>query len=86
MAEQLKTCGIRQSELARATGFSAKHINQVIKGHVGISPELALSLKESLGCQSAEFWCALQAQHDLTVLRASTVYDRALRDGETFVS
>lgn len=70
--EELKERDIPQANLARATGYSAKQINLIVKGKARISPEFALALEESLGGPSAEFWCNLQAQHDLAVLRRNT--------------
>lgn len=80
----LKKGGLRQTDLARATGYSTKHINQIIQGKAKITPEVALALEESLGDYGhhtttfveldAEFWCYLQTKCDLTQLRADTDY------------
>jgi addiction module HigA family antidote len=72
LRELLGDLGLRQTDLVRATGFSAKHINQVIQGHARIGPEFALSLEESLEGPSAEFWLTMQTNHDLHELRART--------------
>lgn len=72
--------GLSQRDLCRATGYSAKHINRVIKGREihSFSPELALSLEEALGPYgapgeySAEYWCSLQIRWDLARLRERT--------------
>ena len=49
LAEVLEERGLRQSELAGRTGLSAKHINQIIKKSVGISPDVAILLERALG-------------------------------------
>jgi addiction module HigA family antidote len=78
LRETLEERGLRQSDLVRATGFTAKHVNQVIQGHAALTPNFALTLEESLGKPRAEFWCALQTQYDLAILRAATLEsDRA---------
>lgn len=64
LGEELETRGVSQAQLARETGVSPKHINEVIKGHSGIGVEFALTLGEYLGT-SAELWLNLQQAYDL---------------------
>jgi HTH-type transcriptional regulator/antitoxin HigA len=45
LLETIEGLGISQRELADRTGFTPKHINQVIKGVKRISPETALRLE-----------------------------------------
>lgn len=53
-----------QSYLAFATGYSLKHINQIVNGHVRITAPMALALERELDI-SARFWMHRQADHDL---------------------
>ncbi len=69
LLDELRERQMRQVTLARLTGLSTKHINQIIKGHVGITPEVALRLEVALGA-SAETWCNLQQAYDLHLLRS----------------
>ena len=80
LREALREQEVTQVSFARAAGLSAKHVNQVIKGKVRISPDFALRLEEALSgfppdpiAPSAEWWLALQAKYDLTQLRANTM-------------
>lgn len=47
--------GMRQVELAQRTGLSAKHINQIVKETIGISPDVSILLERALGTP-ASFW------------------------------
>lgn len=51
----LKSNGHSQVWLARQTGLSAKHVNQIVKGHVALSVPVALSLEAATGLV-AEAW------------------------------
>ncbi|MEY2474058.1 MAG: HTH-type transcriptional regulator / antitoxin HigA [Actinomycetota bacterium] len=64
----LENKDIRQSELAERTGLSPKHINQIIKGNIGISSDVAVLLEKALGGE-AELWINLDLKHALHVSR-----------------
>lgn len=66
LREALAERDMSQSYLAFATGYTQKHINQIVKGHVRITAEAALRLEAELDI-SARFWMHLQADHDLDV-------------------
>ena len=68
LQEALDERGMSQSYLAFATGYSQKHINQIVKGHVRISVEVALAFERELGID-ARFWLHLQADYDLDIVR-----------------
>ena len=51
-----------QKELALRLGFSAKHLNQLIKGKVSLTDDAALRLERVLGA-SAEFWLSREAKY-----------------------
>jgi len=61
LGARLAQIGMRQAELARRTGLSTKHINQVIKGAIGVSADVALLLERETGIPSA-VWNRLDAQ------------------------
>jgi HTH-type transcriptional regulator / antitoxin HigA len=51
-----------QAELAERLGKSRKHVNEVIKGVAGITPEMALQLERVLGV-AAHFWNNREQQY-----------------------
>ncbi len=62
MLEEFQERGYTQAQAARELGYSAKHINQVIKGKADIGPELAWALGQWLGT-STHVWLRMQADH-----------------------
>ena len=68
LLDLLKERGIKQSTLARATGLSTKHINQIIKGKARIGVKTALLLERELQTP-ARFWLHRQANYDLAIAR-----------------
>ena len=56
-----------QEELAQRTGFSAKHISEVVNGKKGISPKLAKSL-EYVFVIPTTFWINLQGIYDKEII------------------
>lgn len=69
LLEELDERGWRQADLVAMTGFTAKHINQVIKGKAHIGPAFAIALSEAFGT-SAQLWMNLQAMWDIATERA----------------
>ncbi len=84
LQETIDALGIDQRELAIRTGLSAKHINQIIKGHAPITHDTALRMERVTGVP-ARMWNNLEAnyreqlarraekarlQHDLAWLRS----------------
>lgn len=59
--------GINQSELAKRTGFSAKHISSVLSGSDNISTKFAKSLEYALGIDMM-FWINLQNIYNQEIL------------------
>lgn len=45
-------------------GASRKQLSDLVNGHAGISPEMAIRLDKVFG-GGAEIWCRLQAAYDL---------------------
>ncbi|MEU0940983.1 ImmA/IrrE family metallo-endopeptidase [Embleya sp. NPDC005971] len=60
LKEALEERGITQVDLARRTGLSTKHINQIVQGSAALSPETALLLERVTGLP-ATVWNALEA-------------------------
>lgn len=58
----LEERGWTQNELSDRLGYSAKHVNQFIKGHVPLSEEAAVRLHIVLG-GSVGFWLSREAQY-----------------------
>ena len=67
LKEVLEDKNMLQEELAERTGFSAKHISEVVNGKKGISPKLAKSLEYVFGI-SATFWINLQGIYDKEII------------------
>jgi len=62
LQETIDSLGISQKELAARTGFTPKHINQLISGVKRISPETALRLEKVTGVP-ARFWNNLESNY-----------------------
>lgn len=65
-----------QAELAQRLGFSAKHLNQLVKGKVPLSNDAALRLERVLG-STANFWLSREAKYreQLARLEARSRYE-----------
>jgi len=62
ISDLLEEFGWTQTELANRTGFSRKHINQLVKGIAPINQETALKLERVLG-GTIEFWLTREAHY-----------------------
>ncbi|MGW4420483.1 HigA family addiction module antitoxin [Streptosporangium sp. NPDC004631] len=60
LKETLEELGISQADLARRTGLSTKHVNQIVQGTAALSPETALLLERAIGVP-ASVWNILEA-------------------------
>ena len=56
--------GIRQRELAERTGLTAKHVNQIVKEAVGVTPDVAVLLDRALDTPP-RFWGQLAADWEM---------------------
>lgn len=65
--EVLEGKQMNQEELAIRTGFSPKHVSEVVNGKKGISPSFAKSLEYVFGIP-ASFWINLQGIYDKELL------------------
>jgi HTH-type transcriptional regulator/antitoxin HigA len=62
IADRLEELGWEQADLATRTGFTRKHVNELVRGKKPISAEAAERLARVLG-STAEFWLTREAQH-----------------------
>jgi addiction module HigA family antidote len=60
----LKPLGVSVSAAARALGVSRKALSEILNGHTGISPEMAIRLSIAFDT-TAESWLGQQVQYDL---------------------
>ena len=60
----LEPLGLTVTEAAKQLGVSRKQLSDVLNGHSGISPEMAIRLDKAFG-GGAETWYRLQAAYDL---------------------
>lgn len=67
----LSRLGMTQSDLSARTGLSTKHINQVIKKGVSVSPEIATQLEYATRVP-AEVWASLDARYQALQARERT--------------
>jgi HTH-type transcriptional regulator/antitoxin HigA len=67
----LKLAGMYQSQLARATGLSTKHINQLVTGKAPFSVAVALRIESALQTVSAEDLMVAQARAQVRQARAT---------------
>lgn len=51
-----------QAELATRTGFTRKHVNELVSGKASLTPETALKLEGTLG-GAAQFWLTRELQY-----------------------
>lgn len=60
----LKPLGITVTKAAQAIGVSRKAMSDLVNGHAGISPEMAVRLSLAFNTTS-DFWLTLQMNYDL---------------------
>ena len=64
----LDPIGLSVTRAAEGLGVSRKALSELLNGHSGISPEMALRLSKAFG-GSAESWLTQQMQYDLAQAR-----------------
>ena len=62
IADVLEERGWTHVELAKSTGITAKHINQILKSEAPITQNTALKLEKALG-STVRFWVGLDTQY-----------------------
>ena len=68
LRETLDGLAMTQADLARRTGLSTKHVNQIAQGQASITPESALLLEKATGVR-ARFWNRLETNYQEALLR-----------------
>lgn len=66
--------GLTITQVAQALGITCETLSQVLDGHAGISPEMAVRLSKAFG-RSPESWLALQSSYDLAQLGSIAMID-----------
>jgi addiction module HigA family antidote len=60
----LRPLGISQQALARALGISRRRLNEIVRGHRGLTLDTAMRLADHFGTDPS-FWMQLQLAWDL---------------------
>ena len=60
----LEPLGLNVTEAARRLGIGRKQLSDIVNGHAGISPAMAIRLDKAFG-GGAHTWLRLQAAYDL---------------------
>ncbi|MEK6531929.1 MAG: HigA family addiction module antitoxin [Deltaproteobacteria bacterium] len=63
---------------AKALGVSRKNLSELINGHIGISPEMAVRLSIAFNT-TAESWLTQQMQYDLWELKGKKIKARQIK-------
>lgn len=63
----LKSMGISQNAMARATGVAPRAINEIVLGRRSITPAMSICFGAFFG-QSDEFWHGIQIECDVRTL------------------
>jgi HTH-type transcriptional regulator / antitoxin HigA len=66
LAEEIKTRGLSQKELAKRMGRPLNAINEIINGKKAITAETALQLEQVMPEIPARFWLNLETDYQLT--------------------
>jgi addiction module HigA family antidote len=60
----LEPLGLTITAAAKGLGVTRKALSELVNGHSGVSPEMAIRLSKAFG-SSPETWLRLQLQYDL---------------------
>jgi len=60
----LEPLGLSVTKAAEGLGITRKALSELLNGHSGISPEMALRLEKAFG-STAETWLGMQLAYDL---------------------
>lgn len=67
-ADCLDALGLSVTEGAKVLGISRQALSNLIHGHAGVSPEMAIRLEKAFG-SDAETWLRLQMNYDVRQAR-----------------
>lgn len=68
LRDDIEALGLSVAKAAEGLGVTRQHLNNVLAGRTGITPEMAVRLEQAIG-STADFWLRLQAAHDLARVR-----------------
>jgi antitoxin HigA-1 len=60
----LEPLGLSVTDAAKGLGVTRKALSELLNGHAGISPEMAIRLEQAFG-STAETWLKMQLEYDL---------------------
>jgi antitoxin HigA-1 len=66
--ECLKPLGLTVTAAAEALGITRKALSDLLNGHTGVSPDMAIRLEKVFG-STADTWLRMQMQRDLWEVR-----------------
>jgi antitoxin HigA-1 len=66
--ECIKPLGLTVTAAAEALGVTRKALSDLLNGHAGVSPDMAIRLEQVFG-STADTWLRMQMQRDLWVAR-----------------
>ena len=66
----IKPLGVTVTEAAKALGISRKALSELLNGHTGVSPEMAVRLSIAFNT-TPESWLTQQMQYDLWQMKQS---------------
>ncbi len=69
--ECLKPLGLTVTAAAEALGVTRKALSDLLNGHTGVSPEMAIRLEQVFG-STADTWLRMQMNYDLAQVRKRT--------------
>jgi antitoxin HigA-1 len=69
--ECLKPLGLTVTAAADALGITRKGLSDLLNGHTGVSPDMAIRLEKVFG-STADTWLRMQLQYDLWEARQRT--------------
>lgn len=72
LRETLEELEMSQSKLATRTGFTLKHVNQIVQGNASITPVTAIALERATSVP-ASFWNTLEADYQDHKVRTDEV-------------
>lgn len=61
----LDNVGLTVTQAAERLGISRKTLSQIINGHAGISPQMAIFLSQAFPNTTPQLWLNMQQQYDL---------------------
>lgn len=73
--EYLEQRGISQKDLANRTGFSEKHISNVLSGHARLTEDFALKLEKVIPDVPASYWLNYESKYREHLAREKEIYN-----------